>query len=80
MEDPLEYIDFDEVIQHGDPGRWNFRGEKPGSGVPADSPSAPLGTVKIYEVYQDEFGEELEVHYFRHVDGTVSDVKVKPRS
>jgi hypothetical protein len=40
MDDPLEYIDFDEVLQHGDPGRWTFKGEKAGSGVPANSPAA----------------------------------------
>jgi hypothetical protein len=80
MEDPLEYIDFDEVIQHGDPGRWKLKGEKQGSGVPANSPNAPPGTLKIYEIYEDEFGDVIEVHYFRHPDGTVSDVKVKPPS
>lgn len=80
MDDPLEYIDFDEVLQHGDPGQWTFKGHKPGSGVPAHSPQAPPGTVKTYEIYVDAFGEEIEVHYFRHPDGSVSDVKVKPRS
>jgi hypothetical protein len=80
MDNPLEYIDFDEVLQHGDPGRWRFKGTKPGSGVLANSPDAPPGTLKIYEIYEDEWSEEIEVHYFRHPDGTVSDVKVKPRS
>jgi len=80
MEDPLEYIDFDEVLQHGDPGRWTFKGNKPGSGVPAHSPHAPPGTLKTYEIYVDALGEEIELHYFRHPDGTVSNVKVKPRS
>ena len=70
MDDPLEYIDFDEVIQHGDPGLWKFKPPKPGSGVPADSLDAPPGTLKIYDIYEDEFGEEIEVHYFRHLDGT----------
>jgi hypothetical protein len=80
MDDPLEYIDFDEIIQHGDPGRWKFKGVKPGSGVLAHSPDAPSDTLKIYEIYLDENGEDIEVHYFRHPDGTVSNVKVKPRS
>ena len=35
---------------------------------------------KIYEVYEDDFGVEIEVHYFRHLDGSVSGVKVTPRS
>ncbi len=80
VDDPLEYIDFDEILQHGDPGRWKFKGLKAGSGAPATSPDAPPGTLKIYEIYDDEFNDEIEVHYFRHPDDTVSDVKVKPRS
>lgn len=48
MEDPLDYIDFDQVLQHGDPGRWKSLGTKPGSGVPAHSLDAPEGTLKIY--------------------------------
>jgi hypothetical protein len=80
MDDPLDYIDFDEILQHGDPGRWKAKGPKSGSGVPAHSATAPPGTLKIYEIYEDEFGAELEVHFFRHPDGTVSDVKIKPRS
>lgn len=80
MDDPLENIDFDEVIRHGDPGLWKFKGEKPGSGVPAHSPNAPPGTLKIYELYRDANGDDIEVHYFRHPDGTVSNVNVKPRS
>jgi hypothetical protein len=80
VEDPLDFIDFADVLQHGDPGRWTPRGEKPGSGAPAHSRDAPPGTLKIYEIYEDEFGEEIEVHYFRHPDGRVSDVKVMPRT
>ena len=80
MDDPLDFIDFDEILQHGDPGRWRRKGEKAGSGVVANSPHAPPGTLKIYEIYDDEFGDEIEVHYFRHPDGAVSDVKVKQRS
>ncbi len=80
MEDPLQYIDFDEILRHGDPGQWKTKGQKPGSGLPATSPNAPPGTLKVYEIFEDEFGEEIELHYFRHSDGTVSDVKVKPRS
>lgn len=80
MDDPLEQIDPLEVQQHGDPGKWKRQGEKKGSGDPATSPLAPPGTLKIYEIYKDEYGDEIEVHYFRHADGTVSDVKVVPRS
>ena len=80
MEDPLEYIEFEQVLRHGDPSGWRFLDTKPGSGVPAHSLDAPEGTLKIYEIYKDEFGYELEVHYFRHRDGRVSGVKVTPRS
>lgn len=75
-EDPLEYIDIDDVLQHGDPARWNARGPKPGSPVDAHSLSAPPGTMKHYDLYTDLFGHDIEVHYFRHPDGTVADVKV----
>jgi hypothetical protein len=80
VDNPLDYIDFVDVLQHGDPGKWRFKGDKPGSGVPAHSTSAPDGTLKIYEIYEDEFGDEIEVHFFRHEDGSVSGVKVTPRS
>jgi hypothetical protein len=56
------------------------QGEKAGSEVPAHSPNAPPGTVKIYELYADEFVDEIELHYFRHPDGSVSNVKITPRS
>ena len=77
-EDPLDYIDMDDVIQHGDPSRWTFVGPKVGSPVPATSPNAGSGTMKHYDIYRDEFGDEIEVHYFRHPDGSVGDVKIKP--
>jgi hypothetical protein len=80
MDDPLDFVDFADVLQHGDPGNWTPQGNKAGSGVPAHSPNAPPGTLKIYELYEDEFGEEIELHYFRHPDGSVSNVKVTPRS
>ena len=28
-------------------------------------------------LYEDEFGDTIEVHYFRHPGGTVGDVKIK---
>jgi hypothetical protein len=80
MDDPLDYVDFADVLQHGDPSNWTSQGVKAGSGVPAHSPNAPTGTLKIYELYEDEFGDEIELHYFRHPDGSVSNVKVTPRS
>lgn len=64
----------EHIFDHGDPDTWKYLGEKRGSGVPADSPVAPPGTLKIFEVWEDEFGALLEVHYFRHLDGSVSNV------
>jgi hypothetical protein len=78
MDDPLEFVDFADVLQHGDPGNWKFKGEKAGSPNSATSPLAQPGTMKHYDIYEDEFGEEIELHYFRHPDGSVGDVKVKP--
>ena len=76
-DDPLDYIDLSEIVPHGDPGKWTFLYEKPGSGKQATSPSALPGTTKCYDIYKNEFGEEIEIHYFRHSDGSVGDVKVK---
>jgi hypothetical protein len=76
-EDPLDYVDMDDVLQHGDPGKWRFLGPKKGSPAPATSPKALPGTTKHYDLYEDEFGEAIELHYFRHSDGSVGDVKVK---
>jgi hypothetical protein len=78
MDDPLDYVDFVDIIQHGDPSKWAFRGPKPGSPTPATSPNARPGTMKHYDLYDDEYGDEIEVHYFRHPDGSVGDVKIKP--
>lgn len=77
MDDPLDFIDFADILIHGDPSKWKFRGPKPGSPFVATSPNAPPGTLKHYDIYLDEFGIEIEVHYFRHTDGTVGDVKLK---
>jgi hypothetical protein len=78
MDDPLDYVDFVDVLQHGDPGKWKFKGAKAGSPTPATSPMAQSGTMKHYDLYQDEHGDEIELHYFRHRDGSVGDVKIKP--
>lgn len=77
QDDPLDYIDMDDVLEHGDPSKWKFLGPKAGSGVPATSPLAVPGTTKHYDLYTDEFGDVIEVHYFRHPDRSVGDVKIK---
>jgi hypothetical protein len=77
QDSPLDYIDFDDILQHGDPSKWTFLGSKQGSGVPATSPLAQPGTTKHYDIYEDEFGDQIEIHYFRHADGSIGDVKIK---
>lgn len=80
QEDPLNYIDLDDILQHGVPENWKYLGPKPGSPVVAHSSRSRPGTMKHYDIYVDELGDEIEVHYFRHPDGTVGNVRVKPRS
>ncbi len=77
MDDPLDFIDLADIMNHGDPSKWVFKGPKTGSPTPATSRGASPGTMKHYDLYEDEFGDSIEVHYFRHSDGTVGDVKVK---
>lgn len=77
MEDPLDFVDFADIIQHGDPYKWKFLGPKPGSPAPATSPVAQEGTMKYYDLYEDEHGDLIELHYFRHFDGSVVNVKIK---
>jgi hypothetical protein len=76
MDDPLDFIDFADVIQHGNPADWRFLGPKSGSPTPATSPIAPPGTMKHYDLYEDAHGDLIEIHYFRHPDGSVGDVKI----
>jgi hypothetical protein len=45
QDDPLDFVDFADVIQHGDPSKWTPKGPKAGSPLPAHSPSAPPGTM-----------------------------------
>jgi hypothetical protein len=55
----------------------NLRRLKEGSPTPATSSGAAPGTMKHYDLYEDSFGDLIEVHYFRHPDGSVGDVKIK---
>ena len=80
QDDPLDFVDLKAILRYGSPDTWNYLGPKPGSFAPANSPKALPGTMKCYDIYEDESGEEFELHYFRHADGTVGDVKTKPRS
>ena len=75
-----ENLTFDEILQHGDPSDWKFFGQKAGSGVPATSPNASQGTVKVYEVWENSYGRKIEIHYFRDIDGVRSNIKIAPFS
>ncbi len=77
MDNPLDFVDFPDIIAHGNPDSWKYRGPKPGSPIPANSPNAQPGTMKHYDLYDDEYGNAIELHYFRHPDGSVGDVKIK---
>ncbi|HEY3968521.1 MAG TPA: hypothetical protein VGM05_28490 [Planctomycetaceae bacterium] len=77
MDDPLDYVDFADILQHADPGKWKFKGPKSGTPTPATSPTAESGTMKHYDLCEDEFGVLIEVHFFRRSDGSVDDVKIK---
>ncbi len=79
-EDPLDFVDFDDVLQHGNPDDWTYLGPKPGSPTPAKSLNAQPGKMKHYDIFKDQFGDQIELHYFRHSDGTVGDVKIRPRT
>ncbi len=38
MDHPRDFVDFADVLQHGDPNNWTFQGEKQGSAVLAILP------------------------------------------
>ena len=80
QDDPLDFVDLSAILQYGSPDTWKYVGKKPGSPVSANSPKALPGTMKHYDIYEDDSGVEFELHFFRHPDGTVGDVKAKPRS
>jgi hypothetical protein len=76
IEDPLDYIDFADILVHGDPRKWTYKGKKQGRPTPVTSPGASPGTMKHYDIYEDEFGDQIEIHYFRNSDGSLGEVKV----
>jgi hypothetical protein len=73
-------MDYDDYMEHGDPDKWKYNGEKQGSGAPTHNPIYPEGSSKRMEIWTDEFGHEVEVHYVEGPDGTIYDVKTSPRS
>ena len=80
FENPLDELDFNVVLEHGHPNNWRFIAPKFGSPTLATYENALPDTMKHYDLYENAFGEKIEIHYFRLADGTVSDVKVKSRS
>ncbi len=77
-DDPLEFVHIVDVTQHGDPGKWARLGHKDGSPAIAKSKRAPPGSWKVMEEWEDECGSRFELHFFRHADGSVSNVKTVP--
>ena len=77
-EDPLDYVSFAAILKHGDPAKWKYLGHKPGSPSVAKSTRVSPGTnkLKVMEIFEDEFGDLIELHYFRCDDGNVENVTV----
>lgn len=77
-EDPLDYVFFADILKHGDPGKWKYLEHKPGSPSIAKSSRVIPGTnkLKVMELFEDEFGVIIELHYFRCDDGKVENVTV----
>jgi hypothetical protein len=59
---------------HGDPNSWKYLGKKT---EPATEIGREAGSKKVYEVYLDENGKQIEWHYWRNPDGTVDGGKLK---
>jgi hypothetical protein len=61
------------IEDHGYPSTWKYLGKKP---VPATEPGRLPGSKKIYEVFLDENGKQIEWHYWVEPDGTSDGGKV----
>ena len=61
------------IERHGDPGTWKYLGKKQ---VPTTEPGRLEGSKKVYEVFLDENGEQIEWHYWISRDGTIDGGKV----
>ncbi|WP_146504746.1 hypothetical protein [Rubinisphaera italica] len=71
-----ENMSLSEIDEYGDPGNWSYNGNKSGSPAPATSSDAPAGTLKVYERWSSEYGDILEGHYFRYLDGSIDNIKI----
>jgi hypothetical protein len=56
-----------QIEAHGDPSTWKYLGKKK---VPATEPGRLRGSKKVYEVFLDEDGKQIEWHYWLNPDGT----------
>jgi RHS repeat-associated protein len=63
-----EHLGPGHFLNHGDPNKWKFLGRKP---VPATGRGFDKGTKKVYDVYLDENGCQVEMHYWQKLDGTI---------
>jgi hypothetical protein len=58
---------------HGDPSAWKYLGKKT---VRATEPGREPGSMKVYEVFLDENGNQVESHYWLNPDRTVDGGKL----
>jgi hypothetical protein len=65
----VEELGPGHIQDHGDPDIWTYLGKKE---VPATGRGFEAGTKKVYEVFLDENGQQVEWHYWVNPDGTVA--------
>jgi hypothetical protein len=68
-----EELGLAHIEKHGDPATWKYLGKKQ---VPATEPGRLAGSKKVYEVFLDENGKQIEWHYWINPDGTIDGGKV----
>jgi hypothetical protein len=68
-----EELSYDQYLLHGDPANWTYQGSQI---VPATGQGFEAGTQKVYEVFLDESGQQIEWHYWIGADGSIIGGKV----
>jgi hypothetical protein len=53
--------------------KWTYVGKK---SEPATEPGRLSGSKKVYEVFMDENGKQIEWHYWINPDGTIDGGKI----
>lgn len=61
------------IEDHGDPSTWRYLGKKQ---VPATETGRLPSSKKVYEVFLDENGKQIEWHYWINPDGTLDGGKI----